>query len=150
MAPSPAHLRTAADELRVAARRLDLDLGPLAEKGDDQTWQGPAATAYRRSALDAEGRGGSVTSGLRRIARRLDAAAVEIEAAVARARAEEARLAEEAERVERERAQDAADPPGWLDPDDGMAGPPPTVGSGGRSAAGGWSDLVRAGADDHG
>ncbi len=85
MAPNPARLRAAADGLRTTARRLDLDLGPLAEKGDHQTWEGPAATSYRRAAADVEGRGTRVTAGLRRLADDLETRAGAVQRAAAEA-----------------------------------------------------------------
>lgn len=120
MAPTPAHLRAAAEGLRTTARRLDLDLGPLAEKGDGRTWEGQAATGYRRAATDAEARGRRVTDGLRRIAARLEATATQVEQAEqaeqARERAEEARVRSQADRA----APDLLDRPMWTGPVPGV------------------------------
>lgn len=102
MAPTAAHLRVAADGLRTTARRLDADLDPLADKGDHRTWEGPAATAYRRAAADIEGRAEQVTAGLRSLATLLDQRAEEL---VRRAEEEARRSREAAERVRAERDQ---------------------------------------------
>lgn len=142
MAPTPAQLRTAADGLRTTARRLDLDLGPLAEKGDGRTWEGQAATGYRRAATDAEARGRRVTDGLRRIAARLDATATQVEQAeqAARLRVEEARRDQLADRA----AEDLLHRPMWTGPVPGA--PAVTTGSDPSSAA----DLFPLGGGDRG
>ncbi|WCO68583.1 hypothetical protein PO878_07555 [Iamia majanohamensis] len=95
MAPTPTHLRAAADGLRRIARRLDVDLEPLPARGDHRTWEGPAATSHRRAAADAGARARQATADLRTVAAGLDARADAVERAEAAA-AEAARL--EAER----------------------------------------------------
>lgn len=102
MAPTAAHLRVAADGLRTTARRLDAELDPLAETGDHRTWEGPAATAYRRAAAGVEGRAEQVTAGLRSLAALLDQRAEEL---VRRAEEEAQRSREIAARVRAERDQ---------------------------------------------
>ncbi len=99
MAPTPAHLRAAADGLRRTARRLDVELAPLVALGDHRTWEGPAATAHRRAAADADARRAGATAGLRAVAARLDQRADEAEAAEERA-AEEARRARQLRRAD--------------------------------------------------
>lgn len=121
MPPTPALLRAAADQLRATARRLDLDITPLAAKGDHQTWEGPAATTFRRTATDVQGRVGTVDGGLRRIAERLEARAVALEAA-------EAARAAAAEEVRR-RAEERPPPPSpistaYVDPSVPVGGGP--------------------------
>lgn len=79
MTATPLRLRAAADDLRAVAGRLSSDVEPLAEKGGAQTWVGPAATSYRRSAASIEDRANTVVLRLRRLGRRLDERADEVE-----------------------------------------------------------------------
>lgn len=139
MAPTASALRAAAEGLRTTARRLDLDVEPLADHGNEQTWMGPAARSYRRSAVEAQRRMARVTADLRRLADRLDRRAEAIEEALA-AEAERRAAAEAQQREELMRRQWAAllaspgplhDPgarppqPGpWVPPGGGGHGPP--------------------------
>ena len=95
MPPTVARIRDVAAQLRAHARALDLDLDGLARRGDHRTWEGPAATSYRRLAVDVERRGAEVTNRLRRLAEGLE------RRADLQALAEAAEAAEEEERRRR-------------------------------------------------
>lgn len=102
MTATPLRLRAAAHDLRAVAGRLSSDVEPLAEKGGDQTWVGPAATSYRRSAASIEDRANTVVLRLRRLGRRLDERAEEVE------RIEAELLQERYRRIERQDRLDGA------------------------------------------
>ncbi len=126
MAPTPAHLRAAADRLRATARRLDAGLDPLAGLGGHATWQGPAATSHRRAAVGIEDQMATVVVDLTRCADRLDRRADALEAAAAAEaqRAAEARRAAVAAGPLRREGGQGLDP-GSVVP--GLHLPPPAV-----------------------
>lgn len=90
MPPTPTMLRAAAEEVRSVAGRIRSDAEPLADKGDHQTWLGPAATSYRRAAADIEDRAGTLAARLRLLARRLEERADELVEQLERERQREA------------------------------------------------------------
>ena len=131
MPPTVARLRDAAAQLRAHARALDLD--GLARRGDHRTWEGPAATSYRRLAVDVERRGAEVTHGLRRVAAGLE------RRADLQALAEAAEAAEEEEQRRRRSFADGAGP----GPGPSTTGPGPIVGET-------LGEAIARGAGDHG
>lgn len=72
MTPTPGDLAAAAATLRTSAAFVVEAVAPLAPRSSEETWEGPAAEAFRRQLVAVERRSGAVADGLRARAARLD------------------------------------------------------------------------------